>query len=419
MSPAGSTHALCSPSGAARWMACPGSVVMEAGLPDKSSKDADDGSHTHALAARALESPLDMGDTVLWRAQFRSGDLADVQLAYHDAVYEAVLGLRREGATVDLHVEEALPLAPVTGEDHQGTPDALIVARWPDGSTLLWVLDLKTGYGEVDDASPQLPIYGLAAIDKYVDPMGEFKGLRTTIVQPRLRSHFETLEWGQEELTDLGDRVALSATIALRLHEQPTEMTLEHLVPGDKQCQWCKAAKAGVCPAYNQWVHETVYGEAQVIDDADVQPEAHDTWAGTREQWYDERLPLLMSRVDAVERWCDYIRSAVNERLQEGQPVPGWKLVQGRKGNRAWTDEAAVVVLARAGGADNDTIYSKPSLKTPAVLQKALPAHVFGQLEQFITQAPGKPAVAPTTDSRPPYSSANTEEVTDYSAPEM
>lgn len=419
MSPAGSAHALCSPSGAARWMACPGSVVMEAGLPDKSSPEADDGSHTHALAAEALSSPMVMTDVASWRARFRSSDLAEAQRAYHDAVYEAVLGLRREGATVDLHVEEPLSLAPVTGEGHWGTPDALIVARWPDGAVLVWVLDLKTGYGEVDDASPQLPIYGLAAIDQYVDPMAEFKGLRTTIVQPRLRSKFETLEWSQEELADLGGRVASSAAIALKLYQDPAEMTLEHLVPGDKQCQWCKAAKAGACPAFNQWVHETVYGEVQAIDDEDAQPEAHDTWAGTREQWYDERLPLLMSRVDAVERWCDYIRSAVNERLQEGKPVPGWKLVQGRKGNRAWTDEAAVVVLARAAGADNDTIYGRPALKTPAALQKALVPALFEQLEQFITQAPGKPAVAPISDSRPPYSAANTEEVTDYSAPEM
>lgn len=53
------THAKLSPSSASRWMACPGSVARCEGLPDESSKFADEGTAAHDLAARCLTDGSD------------------------------------------------------------------------------------------------------------------------------------------------------------------------------------------------------------------------------------------------------------------------------------------------------------------------------------------------------------------------
>ena len=52
-------HAKLSPSGAHRWMACPGSIVLESNIPDKGSVYADEGTAAHELAAWCLKDNMD------------------------------------------------------------------------------------------------------------------------------------------------------------------------------------------------------------------------------------------------------------------------------------------------------------------------------------------------------------------------
>ena len=52
-------HAVLSPSGADRWMVCPGSVRLSEGMPDTSSKAADEGTAAHFMAAECLIAKVD------------------------------------------------------------------------------------------------------------------------------------------------------------------------------------------------------------------------------------------------------------------------------------------------------------------------------------------------------------------------
>lgn len=51
-------HALLSASGAHRWLACPPSATLEAGLPKSSSSAAEQGTAAHALAEWKLRRAL-------------------------------------------------------------------------------------------------------------------------------------------------------------------------------------------------------------------------------------------------------------------------------------------------------------------------------------------------------------------------
>ena len=54
-----SAHARLSPSGAHRWMRCPGSVALEAPFPDNSNRYSAEGTLAHDLAAHRVPRILE------------------------------------------------------------------------------------------------------------------------------------------------------------------------------------------------------------------------------------------------------------------------------------------------------------------------------------------------------------------------
>jgi hypothetical protein len=115
---------------------------------------------------------------------------------------------------------------------------------------------------------------------------------------------------------------------------------------------------------------------------------------------------MSMRRIGLIEDYCTAVRAEVERQLLKGVAIPGYKLVEGKRGNRRWDDEDAVQALLLGGGVKPDAIFNK-KLKTPADLEKAIKKDpVWKVLGAHITQSEGRPSVAPADDKRKEYKAA-------------
>jgi hypothetical protein len=374
-------HAKLSPSGAHRWMRCPGSVALEAAFSDQSSSYAAEGTLAHTLASDCLEHPAGKHPSQ------RIGEQHDVDgysftvdqtmADYVDDYIRLVLGYAQRGL---LLVEQRVPIGHLTGEQGAtGTSDAIVVDT---ANRVLFVVDLKYGMGVKIDAgdNPQLMLYALGALEQ-CDQLGEFDQVCMVIHQPRLNHVSE--HWLEvAELLEFAEDVRLAA-IEVGDHEVP------RLEPGEKQCRFCKAKST--CPALAAEVGEIVSGSATLSEF-----DTPDMTTG------DNYLSMAMSKVELVEQWCTAVRAEVERRLLAGQTVDGFKLVEGRKGNRKWSSDTEVETLFKSFRLRQDEMYDY-SLISPTKAEKLLKdtPKRWERAQALISRADGKPSVAPATDKRP------------------
>lgn len=391
-------HAKLSPSGAHRWMRCPGSVVLEAQYPDESSSYAREGTAAHELAALVLEDSQtvaqdyvgkriafnDHGEDVVWPI---TQDMADYVDDYVKLVRE-----RAQGAT--LMVERKLPIDHITGEKGAtGTSDVVIIDHV---NAEIVVIDLKYGMGVRVSAeeNEQTQLYALGALEEY-SVLGDFAYVSMIIHQPRL-NHVSEWTITVDQLLDFAKSASFAAGQCDLAKSLDGEDALSaFLTPGEKQCRFCKAK--ATCPALRAEVAEVVGGSAAATPDefAEFLPETVDMQTG------DNYLPIAMAKVGMVEDWCKAVRAEVERRLLAGQNVDGYKLVEGKRGPRKWSDADEVEQLFKSFRLRQDEMYDF-SLISPTKAEKLFKENPkrWAKVQDCITQSAGKPSVAPATDRR-------------------
>lgn len=371
---------LFSPSKASRRLACPGSARMEQGIVEPPSPYAEEGSAAHYLAQLCLEK----GENAArykdrWLVRVGSGfsmlqlgskrnDGWEINSGMAEAV-QAYLDYVRSRPAGGTHlVEQRLTIT----EDIFGTADHIHAFAFGP----LYVDDYKHGVGVAvsPEWNPQALTYALGAV--YASPF-DHDVVRISIIQPRAREGepIKTWEISVPELYRWRDEVLLPGIERCKQPDAP-------LAAGD-HCRFCKAKAQ--CPQIHAEVTAVVPIHAAALPDPKL--------------LNNEQLAGILCKKGMAESWLEEIGALALRKLEAGEIVPGFKLVEG-KSNRTWADEGHAAEVLEANLAE--CAYER-KLLSPAKAEKAVKERGLDPkgLAPLIVKSPGKPTLAPASDKRP------------------
>lgn len=392
-----SVHARLSPSGSKRWMACAGSIALEAAFPDAPNDFSDRGTACHNVAAECLVTeglhPSDwLGEMIRVndpeeadRHVFFDQTLCDYTTGYVDEILALTKGK-------ELFVETRVEFSEyIDVPDQFGTIDAHWLEQIEvtfefagqtgvqDASEIV-ICDLKTGFKYVDTSTPQLKCYALGVLSRF-ELSHDIRQVRLMIYQP-------THGGMREEVISIDELMEFAKTLkaaALRV-EQATALHAAimrapdcdcdslceaapgpdpdvnecklvrrdaliewqkiylHPNPNEEDCAFCRAY--ATCPAMQAKIQQVVgEGFDTVIEDGG---------AVTPTNLGDDKLAVAMQAAGMLEDWIKAVRAEVERRLLLGQPVKwgdgddeGFGLELGRQGNRRWEDPKTIEKLLR------------------------------------------------------------------------
>lgn len=375
-----SKHASLSPSAAARWINCPGSVRLSEQVPPEGSTSyADEGTVAHSLAEAKLRyNARQIGRDVfdaevdrIRKSEYHCGEMDEATDFYANLVWERLMGA---GPDAVLMVEQRLDLSD-WAPDCFGTSDAVVI-----GGDAIEVIDLKYGKTKVlAQGNPQLSLYGLGAADLF-EGLYDFGTVRMTIVQPRL-DHISTEEISLEELRQWGEETVRPAA------REAMDPTIRPTVAAGDWCRWCPAR--AVC---------------RTRAEENLKLAAYDF----EKPYLLEPFEIgdILTRGEALERWVADVQEYALQQALQGEHFDGWKLVEGRS-VRKYTDDLKVAETLQKAGFPEAALYERKLLgitNMEKLVGKKKLAEILGDL---IVKPAGKPALVPESDKRPPISTTD------------
>lgn len=410
-------HALLSPSGAKKWLSCAASLACEKDIPNTSGKAAVTGTACHSIAevhlnayirGTALPLEREVGAYVLddGKGQIKAlispmkgavlitADMIEQVRKYTDYC-KAIIDVATY-AKLEMRVNLTEVLHPgYEGVETFGTADLVAVQELANiDEHMLIIGDLKTGRHRVEaKENKQLMLYALG-VYRRLKRRYNITVVRLVIFQPYAGgvSEWDISVEGLELFAKFAQKRALLALDAYFRGKK--NLKASDFKPSVDGCQWCRFSEQ--CAARTKTVNSVLAEELE--DDFALEL--------TPEQLVAEyeKLPLLRQHIDKVEK-------AMAAALHSGKKVPGYKLVEGRSGNRAWKDAKEVIDAAEINEIDRKMLF-KESLVSPKEAEAAFKnTDAWPILEKLITRKPGAPCVATADDKRPEWNSVSEEDL--------
>lgn len=380
------SHTDFSPSGAKRWSRCYASVAACAGLPSRPNEKSALGTAKHSVSELYLTKNLEIHP----KAQighFIAADgfkfKIDADFMDHVSMYvnnarlipgkhsyetrvdtSGVLGVPKQGGTIDLLVED---------EVHR----------------ILTVGDAKFGFIPVSpEDNEQEIIYAAAALD-LLDPFRAlFDTVQLIIFQPQSGDLPKIHPYTREELDARMVPIREAAIKGHALIGASQQVIEAAKLPSPIACEWCP-------------IRDTCEARAASIANMFPIEEAKTPVAQRVAGLSDQQVADFLERIDDIEKWCRDLRKDGLRRALAGT-LPGWKIIEGRKGNRAFADGQVgglVDMAVRADIGETDEIYKPRLLESPAGIEKLYKrlkktAEFTALSDWAVTQADGAPSLA-------------------------
>ena len=357
-------HALLSASSAHRWLSCPPSAVAAEAYINEGTEFTREGTLAHEVAevyARGGTMTADAKDSAEITLE-----MIECAMGYADYIQEQI---KRDDAIVLL--EQRVDFSPWV-PDGFGTCDCIIL----QGETMT-VIDYKYGIGVPVSAedNPQMKLYALGALNDF--------GLAYDVTHIEMHIY-------QPRINNISD-CALMVEDLLEWAEQDVKPIAQKAVKGKgdyKAGEWCKfCPHAGRCRQLTKVCTEYVETHSLRVAVPVLAP---------------HEVAEVLAMEPLVTLWLKRVKTQALNTLRDGGEVPGWKVVEGKLGNRKWTDELQVAEKLLASGYAKDD-FTETKLLSPAAMDKALGKKKVAELlDSMIDRSPGAPTVVPLNDKRPP-----------------
>ena len=361
-----------SSSVAARRIRCPGSAKAEAIAPPLGeSVYSAEGSALHDVMECVVEdyfegreSQIDfsgyVGETI--KGVAIDEDMADgAQTAF---------GLFKElEETYGLNKAEVIYLE--TEVPYPDIPDQRTIIDFVcETPELIFILDWKFGKGfDVDAVYNEQLAYNAVAVIEELFPESKHKRIVSAIVQPWGREGGPKKVW-EPTAKDLDDfRAKFHRSYGKATSDSPK------FAPGP-HCQWC-SANGTTC--------------------ALIQAMA-DRLAGMQPGEIESQLVSNLERAPVLKKALDNAAKAAHERLERGEPLPGWKLVA-KRAARAWKDAKNAAAWGRRQGLKKKDMFEEKFV-SPAGMEK-LVGKDKPVPDRYIDTPFTGTTIAPDSDRRP------------------
>ena len=356
-------HALLSASSSNRWLACPPSAVANEAYPSQETSFTQEGTLAHEVAEIVARARLE--DCAIEYPDKATHEMIECAHEYTDYIEEQK---KSNNATVLLETRVDFS---AWVPDGFGTCDCIIIQ-----DDTMTIIDYKYGQGVMVSATDnsQLRLYALGAMNDYGTVLGITK-VEMHIFQPRLNNISKDSMTVDELMAWANKTVKPTATKASKGKGKYN--------PGE-HCRFCQ--HAGRCRALTRLCTEYLDTHGLRVNLPILAP---------------HEVADVLRMEPMVTLWLKKVKEQALTTLMNGEELPGYKLVEGKLGNRKWRDEKSVFnKLLWAGHTEEEITETK--LLSPSQMDKAIGKKKVAELlEEFIERAPGAPTIAPVTDKRP------------------
>lgn len=399
MSGSHNAHSVLSPSAASRWTTCTASVpfIHLNSWEGRDSAESREGTRAHDLAEMILKGEMHSPPEGFEQLS----EYVDLCRSLHNRWGGHIL------------VEEKVKL--FYRKENKGTMDFGLVS-----TNRICTVDLKWGKGVAVGAhrNKQLAIYTMSFLEEIQSFYGfaDDTPVDIFVCQPRCADEDAGGCWS----TTVGELRAFCETEILP-HVLKIDRAFEAISggadflsevefrPSVDSCRFCPAKQNGKCSHRITQAFAPLLPEApdpidvlEVLPDTEITPVIPDMRLVS-----DNQLLSIFLRIPELKAVISGVIETIKMRAVLGDPVPGTKVVEGRKKNTAWVDESHAFTQLSTLFPEG-TALRKETLKSPKAISEMAKKdkNLLAKIKELTHRAPGKPSLALESDKRPAISTA-------------